>query len=139
MCIECGCGRGGDNVKIGGSHHEHGHDHAPGSNHSHAHDHGHHHVPDHSHDLPTAPFKLDLNRSLLEKNDRFAERNRGYFQAKKLLVLNVVSSPGTGKTTFIRETAARLKGRIRSSSDSNHHRDRLSSGLGNGVQSRRPT
>jgi hydrogenase nickel incorporation protein HypB len=50
---------------------------------------------------------------LLEKNDRIAERNRGFFQAKKLLVLNVVSAPGSGKTTLIRETAARLAGRLR--------------------------
>ena len=33
--------------------------------------------------------------------------------AKKLLVLNVVSSPGSGKTTFIRETAAKLGGSLR--------------------------
>lgn len=49
----------------------------------------------------------------MEKNDRLAERNRGCFRAMKLLVLNVVSSPGSGKTTFIRETAARLAGRLR--------------------------
>jgi hydrogenase nickel incorporation protein HypB len=49
----------------------------------------------------------------MEKNDRLAERNRGFFKAKKLLVLNVVSSPGSGKTTFIRETAARLAGKLR--------------------------
>jgi hydrogenase nickel incorporation protein HypB len=49
----------------------------------------------------------------MEKNNRLAERNRGFFKARKLLVLNVVSSPGSGKTTFIRETAARLKGRLR--------------------------
>ena len=51
---------------------------------------------------------MTLNRSLMEKNARLAERNRGGFRAKKLLVLNVVSSPGSGKTTFIRETAVRL-------------------------------
>ena len=49
----------------------------------------------------------------MEKNDRLAERNRGFFQAKELLVLNVVSSPGSGKTTFIRETAVKLAGRLR--------------------------
>ena len=49
----------------------------------------------------------------MEKNDRIAERNRGFFHAKKLLVLNVVSSPGSGKTTFIRETAIRLNGKLR--------------------------
>jgi hydrogenase nickel incorporation protein HypB len=56
---------------------------------------------------------VNLNRSLMEKNDGLAKRNRDCFHAKKLLVLNVVSSPGSGKTTFIRETAAKLAGRLR--------------------------
>ena len=99
MCKECGCGLGGGDVKIGG----HSHDHDRGHNHVHPHDHGHSH----------APQTITLNRSLMEKNDRLAERNRGFFQAKKLLVLNVVSSPGSGKTTFIRETAAQLAGKLR--------------------------
>ena len=47
------------------------------------------------------------------KNDRLAERNRVFFRAKKLLVLNVVSSPGSGKTAFIRETAKQLAGKLR--------------------------
>ncbi len=49
----------------------------------------------------------------MEKNDRLAERNRAFFRARKLLVLNVVSSPGSGKTTFIRETAVQLAGKLR--------------------------
>ena len=107
MCRECGCGLGGDDVKIGGPAHEHGH--------SHGHDHHHRHDHDHHHDQGHAPGgkTLSLNLSLLEKNDRLAEQNRGFFRANKLLVLNVVSSPGSGKTTFIRETAAKLAGRLR--------------------------
>lgn len=104
MCQECGCGLGGGAVKIGGHDHDHDHHHAHG-HHDHGHEHSHSHAP--------APFKLELNRSLMEKNDRLAECNRGFFKAKKLLVLNVVSSPGSGKTTFIRETASRLKGKLR--------------------------
>jgi len=106
MCKECGCGLGGDQVTIGGHSHDHGHGH---HHHGHEQDHAHGHDHGHSHE----PLTLNLNRSLMEKNDRLAERNRGYFQAKKLLVLNVVSSPGSGKTTFIRETAARLAGKLR--------------------------
>ena len=101
MCKECGCGLGGGDVKIDGHSHEHDHHHG----HGHDHGHGHSHAP--------APFKLDLNRSLMEKNNLLAERNRGFFRAKKLLVLNVVSSPGSGKTTFIRETAVKLAGKLR--------------------------
>lgn len=95
MCKECGCGHGGDDVKVGGHSHHHAHEHP--------HDHGHAHEP----------VTINLNRSLLEKNDRLAERNRGFFRAKKLLVLNVVSSPGSGKTTFIRETTVKLAGKLR--------------------------
>jgi hydrogenase nickel incorporation protein HypB len=104
MCKECGCGLGGGDVKIGG--HSDGHDH----DHGHSHDHG----PGHQHHGHThAPFTLDLNRPLLERNDRLAERNRGFFRAKKVLVLNVVSSPGSGKTAFICGTVSRLAGRLR--------------------------
>ena len=104
MCQECGCGLGGGDVKIGG--HSHGHEHGHDHHHSHGHDH-------HEHEHAQSKQTVNLNRSLMEKNDRLAERNRGFFRAKKLLVLNVVSSPGSGKTTFIRETAAQLAGRLR--------------------------
>ena len=107
MCQECGCGSGGGDVKIGAHSHEHEHHH--GHEH-HGHEHGHeHHGHGHSHGKQT----VNLNRSLMEKNALLAERNRGFFRAKKLLVLNVVSSPGSGKTTFIRETAAKLAGKLR--------------------------
>ena len=49
----------------------------------------------------------------MEKNNYLAHQNRATFHEKELLVLNVVSSPGSGKTTFIRETAAQLAGRLR--------------------------
>ena len=49
----------------------------------------------------------------MEKNDGLAAQNRTAFRAKNLLVLNVVSAPGSGKTTFIRETAAQLARRLR--------------------------
>jgi hydrogenase nickel incorporation protein HypB len=107
MCQECGCGSGGGDVKIGAHSHEHEHHH--GHEH-HGHEHGNeHHGHGHSHGKQT----VNLNRSLMEKNALLAERNRGFFRAKKLLVLNVVSSPGSGKTTFIRETAAKLAGKLR--------------------------
>lgn len=105
MCKECGCGLGAGTAKIGG----HAHDHEHGHPHAHG-DHGHH---DHGHAREHGGRTVELNLSLMEKNDRLADRNRATFQAKKLLVLNVVSSPGSGKTTFIRETAAQLGGRLR--------------------------
>ncbi len=47
---------------------------------------------------------MEIREAILGKNDRLAERNRGFFRARGLLVLNVLSSPGSGKTTFLRET-----------------------------------
>lgn len=114
MCQECGCGLSGEGVVIG--------NHGPTSgtpSHEHEHDHGHGAPPQSAgsapgHAAPPGGSRLvELNRSLLEKNARLAERNRGFFRAKKLLVLNVMSAPGSGKTTFIRETAVRLGGRLR--------------------------
>jgi hydrogenase nickel incorporation protein HypB len=49
----------------------------------------------------------------MEKNDRLAERNRGFFEAKELLVLNIASAPGSGKTSLIHETATQLADTLR--------------------------
>jgi hydrogenase nickel incorporation protein HypB len=106
MCQECGCGLSGEGVVIGDDAHRAGaHTHAPEQGSAQG---------AHAHPPPSSGGRwMELNRSLLEKNARLAERNRGFFRAKKLLVLNVMSAPGSGKTTFIRETAARLTGRLR--------------------------
>lgn len=56
---------------------------------------------------------MELRQAILGKNDRLAERNRGFFRARGMLVLNVLSSPGSGKTTFLRETARTLAGRLK--------------------------
>jgi len=45
----------------------------------------------------------------LYKNNLLAERNRGYFEAKNILALNLVSSPGSGKTTFLEKTIQLFK------------------------------
>ncbi len=38
-----------------------------------------------------------------------AARNRGYFEAKQILALNLVSSPGSGKTSILERTLKDLK------------------------------
>jgi hydrogenase nickel incorporation protein HypB len=98
-----------------GQAHEHAgehHDHGDGHTHEQLHDHEHEHGHGHSHALD-ARHTVDVNQSILAKNDRLAERNRGYFIAKGLLVLNMVSAPGSGKTTFIQKTATALGSRLR--------------------------
>ena len=56
---------------------------------------------------------MDVHVPVLDANDRLAERNRGFFAAKNLLVSNVFSSPGSGKTSLLQKTAEMLRGRVR--------------------------
>lgn len=44
---------------------------------------------------------INLGRGILSKNDRLAEQNRNYFKSQGLLVVNLLSSPGAGKTALI--------------------------------------
>jgi hydrogenase nickel incorporation protein HypB len=117
MCQECGCGLPGE-TPVGISAHHHDHDHEHGHHH-HDHDHPHSHSHGeadhvHPHEDATGPHRvLEVRQAILEKNDRQAERNRGFFHARGLLVLNVLSSPGSGKTTFIRETVRLLEKRLK--------------------------
>ena len=52
---------------------------------------------------------LSLERDILQKNNLLAERNRGYFEAKRIAALNLMSSPGSGKTTLLEATLQKLK------------------------------
>lgn len=134
MCNDCGCGLPGEKPAGVGAHHsgpahehghghehEHDHEHGPGHHHGHDHSHPHRHPHTHAeahaepgHDAASpaeneARRTVEVRRAILEKNERLAERNRGFFRARGLLVLNFLSSPGSGKTTFIRESVRRLE------------------------------
>jgi hydrogenase nickel incorporation protein HypB len=52
-----------------------------------------------------------VERDILEKNDRFAAANRRLFAATHTLALNLVSSPGAGKTSLLVRTLADLRGK----------------------------
>jgi hydrogenase nickel incorporation protein HypB len=54
--------------------------------------------------------RVSLERSLFEKNDAFAARNRRHFQERGILALNLVSSPGSGKTSLLVATLEKLAG-----------------------------
>jgi hydrogenase nickel incorporation protein HypB len=113
MCQECGCSKPGP-YQIDGQpvkSHSHTHTLADGSVMTHSHDDEHGHSPDHGHAHPHQI--LNLNTGILRGNDRLAEQNRGAFKALNLLVLNVVSSPGAGKTALLTKTLNELKGRLR--------------------------
>lgn len=54
---------------------------------------------------------LELRKNVLNKNDQLARQLRGSFQDSGVLVMNLVSSPGTGKTEFLKRTLAELRER----------------------------
>ena len=99
MCSVCGCGDG--------SRHTHVDEHGNVYEHSHAaegHDHHHHH----EHGASESRL-LQVQRDLLEKNDRFAAFNRGFLKARRAFCINLVSSPGAGKTTLLSRTLTDLR------------------------------
>ncbi|MGI9160432.1 MAG: hydrogenase nickel incorporation protein HypB [Saprospiraceae bacterium] len=49
---------------------------------------------------------LEVERDVLDKNNRLAERNRGFFEAKHIVAFNLVSAPGSGKTSILERTLA---------------------------------
>jgi len=87
----------------------------PGENHTHSHhehhDHSHHHGHEHSH-TDNEGRVIELGKDIMQFNDVGAARNRGYFDAKELVALNLVSSPGSGKTSILEKTLIDMKEEI---------------------------
>ena len=95
-------------------HHEHDHTykHHPDNVHSHDHGHSYSHEHDgiphsHSHDHPNQKV-INLNLDILSENNKLASLNRRFFEGRKVLCLNLVSSPGSGKTTILEKTIKAL-------------------------------
>jgi hydrogenase nickel incorporation protein HypB len=55
---------------------------------------------------------ITVERKVLEKNDELAARNRSRFQQNNLFVVNIVSSPGSGKTSIVERTLEHLAGKV---------------------------
>jgi hydrogenase nickel incorporation protein HypB len=108
MCKECGCGDaasgGAPRVRGHGSV-PHGHDHSHGDGHSHSHPH------EHSHEDGAARTVV-LERRLLDRNDLAAAENRRWLAERGVVALNVIGSPGAGKTLLLERTLERLQGRV---------------------------
>jgi len=56
---------------------------------------------------------IEVKRSIFEDNNRDAQRLRDELKENKVFLLNLMSSPGSGKTTTLLELARALKGRIK--------------------------
>lgn len=133
MCTTCGCGdaenevsilKPGEKIEMHDHSHEHGHEHSHHHHHGHEHEHGHehhhhHHGHEHEHEHEhdhghshTHKTVIELERDILQNNQLVAERNRGYFEAKNIFAVNLVSSPGSGKTSILEKTLSDLKEEI---------------------------
>ena len=70
-------------------------------------DHGHHH--DHDHDgYSTGPERVQVLESIFAENDVRAAHNRKAFDDNGVRALNLMSSPGSGKTTILAATLDEL-------------------------------
>ena len=56
---------------------------------------------------------IEIKKSVFENNDREADRLRAELNAEKTFLLNLMSSPGSGKTTTLERTIEALQGRFR--------------------------
>lgn len=108
MCDTCGCSQPADAVtfrKPGAKEHSHHH------GHDHHHHHGDHTHDDHHHDHEPSR-DLVVEQDILQQNNLLAARNRGWFEGRDILALNLVSSPGSGKTSLLERTITDLKNEI---------------------------
>jgi hydrogenase nickel incorporation protein HypB len=85
VCGTCGCGEA--DVRIDGA-----------ARHSHTHPQGH------------EPAVVDIETALLAKNDHLAGHNRAWLAERGILAINLMSSPGSGKTSLLRRTISELSG-----------------------------
>ncbi|WP_039851911.1 hydrogenase nickel incorporation protein HypB [Magnetospirillum fulvum] len=107
--------------------HEHGHGHSHSHDHDHTHDHAHEHIHDHDHahdhthphDYGSGPAGVHvpglsqerivrIERDILSKNDALAAANRVRLAELGVFALNLVSSPGSGKTSLLVRTITDL-------------------------------
>ncbi len=56
---------------------------------------------------------VTVERKVLEKNDELAQLNRELFKKHGTFVINLVSSPGSGKTSLLEKTLEHLNGRVK--------------------------
>ena len=57
-------------------------------------------------------MKVKVEKKILTANEEFAEKNRSIFEKNKMLCLNMISSPGSGKTAILVRTIKQLKRKL---------------------------
>ncbi len=88
MCKDCGCSI---------------------TTHEHEHNHQHHH-----HNPATEDKKvIEVLHNILDENDKQANSNRKHFEEHGIYAINLMSSPGAGKTSLLEKTIEALKDKVR--------------------------
>jgi hydrogenase nickel incorporation protein HypB len=90
MCGTCGCGESDVRVEVLAD----GHRPDGGTEHPHAH--------------AALPGVVGIETALLAKNDHLAAHNRTWLAERGIVALNLMSSPGSGKTSLLRRTITEL-------------------------------
>ena len=115
MCEDCGCTEGNEKKYFNSNHnHPHEHTHADGTTHSHHHHDSETHSHSHNdHHPETSGRTIQIQQNILAENDRMAAENRKYLTEKGVITVNMISSPGSGKTMLLEKTLQRLNGKIK--------------------------
>ncbi len=72
------------------------------------------HSHDHNHDHEIADKRtVEVMKNILDENDQEAAHNRDHFNSHSVLAINIMSSPGSGKTSLLEATIDALKGKYR--------------------------
>lgn len=123
MCETCGCGH---TEKREGAGNQGGHEEDVSKRHAVAtrkggaeHKHDHVHGVEHRHESPPSAESdpperrlVSIEQRVLARNDEIAESNRKWLAERGVVALNLISSPGSGKTLLLERTLERLRGRV---------------------------
>ena len=90
MCGTCGCGESDVRVQVVADGHPHGA------------------LTEHGHEHEHRAGVVEIETALLAKNDHLAGHNRAWLAERDILALNLMSSPGSGKTSLLRGTITEL-------------------------------
>lgn len=104
MCDKCGCG----NVKMKKGWHRHD----DGTEHKHSEG-----GKIHSHESAESSNEsgriIEVNKNIFNRNNQLADENRQWLEKRGILAVNIISSPGAGKTMLLEKTLDALKGKIK--------------------------
>jgi len=101
MCKDCGCSIT-DHIDTHDHTHPHAHSYSPSNEHQAAHETLHHNPQ--LNDKKT----ITVITKILEKNNHEAVHNRAHFENHKVLAINLMSSPGSGKTSLLEHMADKV-------------------------------